>query len=291
MSTEIQIPDMVEEVEEILTPGVLEKFFSTLPEKAFQLGIRIFLAVIFFLIGMQLIKLVRRVIRKSMQRASAEKGAIQFVDSFVKAAMYVVLILMLASSFGVDATGIVALLGSAGVAIGLAVQGSLSNLAGGVLILILKPFRVGDYIIEGATGKEGTVTEIQIFYTKLLTMDNQTVVLPNGTLANNTMTNVTCQEYRRMKISVAIAYTADIRLAKGVLQKVLREDELVVQEKDRLVFVDELADSSVNLGVICWFRQGDFWKGKWQVTENCKLALDEAGIEIPYPQLDVHMRQ
>ena len=122
-------------------------------------------------------------------------------------------------------------------------------------------------------------------------MANQTVVLPNGTLANNTMTNVTSQEYRRMKISVSIAYTADIRLAKEVLQKVLREDELVVQEKDRLVFVDELADSSVNLGVVCWFRQGDFWKGKWQVTENCKLALDEAGIEIPYPQLDVHMRQ
>ncbi len=291
MSEEIQIPDMVEEVEEILTPGVLENFFSTLPEKAFHLGIRILLAVIFFLIGMQLIKLVRRVIRKSMQRASAEKGAIQFVDSFVKAAMYVVLILMIASSFGVDATGIVALLGSAGVAIGLAVQGSLSNLAGGVLILILKPFRVGDYIIEGGSGKEGTVTEIQIFYTRLLTMDNQTVVLPNGTLANSSMTNVTCQEYRRMKISIAISYTADIRLAKETLQKVLKEEELVQQEKDRLVFVDELADSSVNLGVICWFRQNDYWIGKWRVTENCKLALDEAGIEIPYPQLDVHMRQ
>ena len=252
MSTEIQIPDMVQEVEEILAPGVLEKFFSTLPEKAFHLGLRILLAVIFFLVGIQVIKLVRKIIRKSMKRAAAETGAIQFVDSFVKAALYILLILMLAASFGVDAAGIVALLGSAGVAIGLAVQGSLSNLAGGVLILILKPFRVGDYIIEGATGKEGTVTEIQIFYTKLLTVDNQTVVLPNGTLA---------------------------------------EDELVVQEKDRLVFVDELADSSVNLGVVCWFRQGDFWKGKWQVTENCKLALDEAGIEIPYPQLDVHMRQ
>lgn len=291
MSTEIQIPDMVQGVEEILTPGVLEKFFSTLPEKAFHLGLRILLAVIFFLVGIQVIKLVRKIIRKSMKRAAAETGAIQFVDSFVKAVLYILLILMLAASFGVDAAGIVALLGSAGVAIGLAVQGSLSNLAGGVLILILKPFRVGDYIIEGATGKEGTVTEIQIFYTKLLTVDNQTVVLPNGTLANNTMTNVTSQEYRRMKISVSIAYTADIRLAKEVLQKVLREDELVVQEKDRLVFVDELADSSVNLGVVCWFRQGDFWKGKWQVTENCKLALDEAGIEIPYPQLDVHMRQ
>lgn len=291
MSTEIQIPDMVQGVEEILAPVVLEKFFSTLPEKAFHLGLRILLAVIFFLVGIQVIKLVRKIIRKSMKRAAAETGAIQFVDSFVKAALYILLILMLAASFGVDAAGIVALLGSAGVAIGLAVQGSLSNLAGGVLILILKPFRVGDYIIEGATGKEGTVTEIQIFYTKLLTVDNQTVVLPNGTLANNTMTNVTSQEYRRMKISVSIAYTADIRLAKEVLQKVLREDELVVQEKDRLVFVDELADSSVNLGVVCWFRQGDFWKGKWQVTENCKLALDEAGIEIPYPQLDVHMRQ
>lgn len=276
-------------VEDILKPSVIESFFETLPEKALNLGLRILLAVLCFVIGVQLIRLVRKIIRKSMKRANAEIGAMQFVDSFVKAALYVLLILMLASSFGMDAASIVALLGSAGVAIGLAVQGSLSNLAGGVLILMLKPFKVGDYIIEGSSGKEGTVTEIQIFYTRLLTADNKTVVLPNGSLANNSLVNVTTQDCRRMDIRVGISYNADLRAAKAVLFRVLQEDEAVMKDRDMLVFVDELAASGVSLGVRCWFKQADFWPGKWRITENCKLRLDEAGIEIPYNQLDVHL--
>lgn len=280
---------VIENVEEVLTPSVIKAFLQTLPEKAMHLGLRVVLSILFFLLGVQLIKLVRRIIKKSMRRANAEVGAIQFVDSFVKSALYVVLVLMLASSFGVDAAGIVALLGSAGVAIGLAVQGSLSNLAGGVLILMLKPFKVGDYIIEGTSGKEGTVTEIQIFYTRLLMPDNQTVILPNGSLANNSLVNVTTQECRRMDIKVGISYKADLKAAKAVLFRVLQEDEAVLKDKQMIVFVSELADSSVNLGVRCWFNQADFWPGKWRVTENCKLALDEAGIEIPFNQLDVHL--
>lgn len=276
-------------VEDILKPSVIESFFETLPEKALNLGLRILLAVLCFVIGVQLIRLVRKIIRKSMKRANAEIGAMQFVDSFVKAALYVLLILMLASSFGMDAASIVALLGSAGVAIGLAVQGSLSNLAGGVLILMLKPFKVGDYIIEGFSGKEGTVTEIQIFYTRLLTADNKTVVLPNGSLANNSLVNVTTQDCRRMDIRVGISYNADLRAAKAVLFRVLQEDEAVMKDRDMLVFVDELGASGVSLGVRCWFKQADFWPGKWRITENCKLRLDEAGIEIPYNQLDVHL--
>ena len=176
-------------------------------------------------------------------------------------------------------------------AIGLAIQGSLSNLAGGVLILLLKPFRVGDYIVESSTGKEGTVTEIQIFYTKLLTVDNRTVILPNGSLANNSIVNITAQEKRRMDILVSISYSADLKRAKEVLLNVLREDEGVLKDMETVVYVDELAASSVNLGVRCWFKQADFWTGKWRVTENCKLALDEAGIEIPFNQLDVHLEQ
>lgn len=280
--------NVMDEVEELLEPGVIKSFFISLPEKALQLGIRVLLAVLFFLIGTQLIKLVRKIIKNSMKRANAETGAIQFVDSFVKTALYVLLVLTLAASFGVDAASIVALLGSAGVAIGLAVQGSLSNLAGGVLILVLKPFKVGDYIVESATGKEGTVTEIQIFYTKLLTADNRTVVLPNGSLANNSLVNVTAQEARRMDIRVSVSYKTDLKLAKSVLMQVLSEDMAVLKDRDMLVFVDELGSSAVELGVRCWFRREDFWAGKWRVTENCKLALDEAGVEIPYNQLDVH---
>ncbi|MCM1065726.1 MAG: mechanosensitive ion channel [Eubacterium sp.] len=282
--------EIIEEMEELMKPGVLKSYLSVLPEKALNLGIRALLAVVVFLIGVQLIKLVRSIVKKSMKRANAEVGAIQFVDSFVKAALYVMLVLTIASSFGLDAASIVAVLGSAGVAIGLAVQGSLSNLAGGVLILILKPFKVGDYIREDSSGKEGTVTEIQIFYTKLLTFDNQTVILPNGNLANNSLVNVSAEPHRRMDIRVGISYRADLKKAKEVLQQVLEEDEKTVKDRDRLVFVDELAESAVVLGVRCWFAQEDFWCGKWRVMENCKLALDEAGIEIPYNQLDVHVK-
>ena len=275
--------------QEMQEPGALKSFFQELPEKALHLGGRVLLALFAFVIGVQLIRLIRRIVKKSMNRAGAETGAVQFVDSFLKAALYVLLVLMIASSFGLEAASIVAVLGSAGVAIGLAVQGSLANLAGGVLILLLKPFRVGDYIQESSTGHEGTVTEIQIFYTRLLTADNKAVVLPNGQLANNSIVNITSQKDRRMDIIVGISYQADLKRAKEVLEAVLREDEAVLQEKDMLVFVSELGSSSVNLGVRCWLKQEDFWAGKWRITENCKLALDAAGIEIPYNQLDVHV--
>ncbi len=270
-------------------PDMMQNLLDRLPDRVVGFGLRILLTAVLFLVGVHLIKLVRRIVKKSMMRANAELGAIQFTDSFIKAALYVLLVMMLASSFGLDAASVVAVLGSAGVAIGLAVQGSLSNLAGGVLILALKPFKVGDYIKESYSSQEGTVTEIQIFYTKLLTPDNQTVILPNGNLANNSLVNVTTQEARRMDISVGIAYSADLKRAKDVLMQVLLEDEAVLKEKDMLVFVDELADSSVKLGVRCWFRQEDFWKGKWRVTENCKYRLDENGIEIAFQQLDVHL--
>lgn len=269
---------------------VIREFFYSLPGKAWDLGIRIVLAIVFFLIGVQLIKLVRRIVRRAMERAEAEIGVKQFVDSFIKAALYVILAFTVASSFGVDAASIVALLGSAGVAIGLAVQGSLSNLAGGVLILLLKPFKVGDYIMESTTGKEGTVSEIQIFYTKLLTGDNKVIVLPNGNLANNTITNVTAAKSRRMDIVIGISYSADLKRAKEVLQEVLDKDEKALRDKDKLVFVDLLDASSVNIGVRCWFNSEDFWEGKWRITENCKYALDAAGIEIPFPQMDVHVK-
>lgn len=275
---------------EAVEPGVIRKFLTELPEKILALGIRILLALLVFLIGSQIIKFIRKIVRKSMTRANADTGVMQFVDSFIKATLYVILVFMIATSFGVDAASIIALLGSAGVAIGLAVQGSLSNFAGGVLLLLLKPFKVGDYIIDDA-GHEGTVNEIQIFYTRLVTPDNKRIVLPNGALSNNSITNVTAAQMRRMDVIVSISYGSDIKTAKEVLMKVLEEDEAVLKDKDRLVFVDQLAESSVNLDVRCWFKNEDFWPGKWRITENCKYALDQAGIEIPYPQMDVHMKR
>lgn len=279
-----------EEFEDI-DPTVIEKFLQELPEKALHLGIRILLALVFFAIGVQCIKLLRRIIKKSLERANADVGVAQFIDSFIKIGTYAILIMLIATSFGVDAASIIAVFGSAGVAIGLALQGSLSNLAGGVLILILKPFKVGDYIIEDTNKNEGTVTEIQIFYTKLTTLDNKIIVLPNGTLANSSLTNVTHAPYRRNEIKIGISYNSDIKTAKKVLQQLLDNDSIVLQEMEKNVFVDELADSSVVLGVRCWFKKEDFWDGRWRLLEEAKYALEENGIVIPYPQLDVHVEQ
>lgn len=279
-----------EELEE-LDPTVIEKFLEELPEKALHLGIRIALALVFFAIGMQFIKLLRRIIKRSLERANADVGVSQFIDSFIKIGTYAILIMLIATSFGVDAASIIAVFGSAGVAIGLALQGSLSNLAGGVLILVLKPFKVGDYIIEDTNKNEGTVTEIQIFYTKLTTGDNKTIILPNGTLANSSLTNVTHTPYRRNEIKIGISYDSDIRTAKEVLQQLLNNDRAVLQDMEKLVFVDELADSSVVIGVRCWFKNEDFWPGRWRLIEEAKYALEENGVVLAYPQLDVHIQQ
>lgn len=273
-----------------VAPEVVKNFLDSLPEKALNLGIRVICAILFFLIGVQVIKLLRKIVKKSLTKANADIGAVQFVDSFLKAALYVVLVFMIATSFGLDAASVVALLGSAGVAIGLAVQGSLSNLAGGVLILLLKPFKVGDYIVSHGAGQEGSVTEIQIFYTKLATGDNKTVIIPNGVLANNSITNVTAAQYRRVDIIVGISYNADIKAAKTVLAEVIDKEPLAVHDKEKAVFVSELAASSVNMGIRCWCKKEDYWSCKFNLNENAKLALDAAHIEIPFNQLDVHMK-
>lgn len=269
--------------------GIIKQFLEELPQKALNLGVRILLAVVFLFMGASLIKVIRRIVKKSLKRAGADVGVIQFLDSFIKVGLYIILIFMIAGGFGLDAASIVAVVGSAGVAVGLALQGSLSNFAGGVLILMLKPFKVGDYIKEDSQGNEGTVTEIQMFYTKLLTYDGKTVVLPNGTLANTSLVNVTAANFRRLDITVGISYDSDIKKAKSLLTGLVNENPLVLQEKDKVVVVDDLADSSVVMAVKCHVKTEDYWTLRGQLLENIKLCFDEEGIMIPYPQLDVHM--
>jgi small conductance mechanosensitive channel len=269
--------------------NAFQEFLKELPEKAINLGIRVLIAAILFFIGCKIIKFLRKLVKKSLNKAGAETGVIQFLDSVLKVVLYIVLVMMIAGNFGFDATSIVALVGSAGVTIGLALQGSLSNLAGGVLLLLLKPFKVGDYIIETGTGMEGTVQEIGIFYTKLSTPDNKRVVLPNGTLSNNSITNASFAPVRRIDITVGISYNADIKKAKEVLLEVMKTDGDVLTSEPITVFVDSLGDSAVTMGLRCFCENIHYWDVKWRVTENAKLALDEAGIEIPFNQLVVHM--
>ena len=274
-------------LEKEVNTGVIERFLQQLPEQIFHLGLSVVLAALAFLIGVQLIGLLRRILKKTLIKSRVDEGAVRFIDSFVKFGLYFVLILMIASGMGVDAASILAILGSASVAVGLAIQGSLSNFAGGVLLLVLKPFVAGDYIRDGL-GNEGTVDAVDIFYTQIITPENKVIVLPNGTLANGTITNYTKCSERRIDIPVGIAYEEDIHKAREVIEAAILAMPSVLKEKEIRVFVDSLGESSVNLNVRCWALQSDFWTTKWELTEQIKYALDEAGVRIPYPQLDVH---
>ena len=254
-------------------------------------GLEVLAALVAFFIGRLVIKWIRKIVRRSFERSGADKGVEQFVDSLLKYGLYALLIFSLISSLGFDTTSVAALMASGGVAIGLALQGSLSNFAGGVLILLLKPFVVGDYIIEDTNGKEGTVKEIQIFYTKLSTIDNKTIVIPNGMLTNNSITNATAKDERQLDLRVGISYDADIRQAKSVIENLLIKDECIIKNEQINVFVHELADSAVVLGIRAWVKNEEYWETRWRLLEEIKILLDENGIEIPYPQMAVHMKE
>ncbi|MDE6622217.1 MAG: mechanosensitive ion channel family protein [Lachnospiraceae bacterium] len=270
--------------------NAFEQFLDTLPEKALGLSVRVLVAAILFFVGSKLIKFIRGITKKSLQRANVETGIIQFLDGLLKACLYGLLVLIIAGNFGFDAASVVALVGSAGVTVGLALQGSLSNLAGGMLILLLKPFRVGDFIMESGHGTEGTVKEIGIFYTKLSMTDGKVVVLPNGSLANSSITNATDAPVRRIDLTVGISYDADIRKAKEVLMGVMDSDTDVLHSEPILVYVSNLGDSAVELGMRCYCENPVYWDVRWRLLENAKNALDDAEIEIPYQQVSVHMK-
>lgn len=268
-----------------------EKLWAEYGDSLTQLGIKVLLAFLTLFIGLKLIKWIRKIIKKCLQRANADLGVMQFLDAFIKYTLIFVLLLGIASSFGFEVTSLAALLGSAGVTLGLALQGSLSNFAGGVLILLLKPFKVGDYIREDTNGNEGTVTEISLIYTKLKTYDEKIIVLPNGTLANNSLTNVTGTDTRRLDLRVSVAYDSDIKKVKSILQELLDEDVRVLKDREINIFVDNFGESGIIMGVRCYTKQEDFWQVKWHLLEVMKQRFDENRIEIPYSRVDVQIRQ
>ncbi len=247
-------------------------------------------AVVVYVIGVRLIRFFRKLLRQVLNRRGIDEGVCQFLDAIAKFLGYFILILIILSLFGITTASVVAVLGSAGLTLGLALQGSLSNFAGGVLILILKPFVVGDYIIEGTGKNEGYVHEISIFYTTLRTYDETLVVIPNGTLANNSMTNLTKSGKRRLGVSVDVAYSANLSEAKQLLSRIACDSDFRIKEIDPQVVISELAESSVRLKVFVWTDPGQYWNELWLLNEQIKLEFDQAGIEIAFPQLDVHVR-
>lgn len=282
--------DVVEETvaETVETVSGFQKFIQDKGPSVIAFGIQVLLALVIFFAGHKLINWVRKVVRASMERASSDVGVRQFVDSLLKFGLHILLILVIANNLGVESTSTAALIASGGMAVSLALQGSLSNLAGGMLILLLKPFVVGDYIIEDAHGNEGTVKEIQIFYTKLATVDNKTIVIPNGTLANTSLTNVTAKDYRQLDLRVDISYSADLKKAKQLLEQIIQDDPCVEKEMDRNVFVDNLGESAVVLGARAWVKTEEYWPTRWRLLEIIKLTLDENQIEIPFKQMKIH---
>lgn len=280
------VPEAVEDVAK--QANVFVKYVKDSIPALISFGIKLLITALIFFIGVKVIKLLRKVVQRSLERTGAEKGVIQFLDSLVKYILYVVLIMIIVGRFGIASSSIIAVVGSAGLAIGMALQGSLSNLAGGVIILLVKPFVVGDYIVAG---EEGTVKEIGLFYTTLLAADNKQIMLPNGALANGNIINVTAQDRRRVDLSVGIGYTSDLKKAKEVMYQLLSECPSRLAQEDVVVFVDNLGDSAVVIGGRVWVPAGDYWDVKWSLTEQIKLAYDENGIEIPFNQIDVHMIQ
>lgn len=253
--------------------------------------IKVVLSVIVFFVGRKIIKWILKVMRRSLERANVDAGVIQFASSAGKAVLYILLIINIAVNLGVKESSVAALLGTAGVTVGLALQGGLANLAGGVLLLLFKPFVVGDYIIQDqANGCEGTVAKIEICYTTLLSIDNKKIVVPNGTLSNSTIINVTAKENRKLEIKVGISYESDIQKAKKILEKILREDpDTKSDTEEMVVFVDELAESSVVMGLRVWVPTDAYWPTKWRLNQRIKEEFDAQGIVIPYNQMEVYV--
>lgn len=280
----------LEELQKMAKPGMLRSYLEDVTPVLVDFAVRVLFALIIYVIGKKLIKWIRKILKRALERSAVDEGVCQFLDSAAKIFLYVVLTMAVINQLGVATTSMVAVLGSVGLAVGLALQGSLANFAGGVLILWFKPFKVGDYIIEDTHKNEGTVTEIQIFYTRLLTVDNRTVVIPNGTLANSSLTDVTHQDKRRVDLYVGISYEADIQTAKGILSKIIETEPARLTEEETVVFVDSLEDSSVRLGLRFWVATHDYWNARWRVTEQIKTKFDENQIEIPYNQLTVSLK-
>lgn len=284
------ITDSLENLQKV-DKNVIQQYLEDFIPDVLNFAVQILLAVLLYLAGKRIIAFIRRFLRRSLERRDVDIEVRQFLDSVSKYCLYFVLWLMILTLFGITTASVIAVLGSAGLTLGLALQGSLENFAGGVLILLLRPFHVDDYIISNETGHEGVVKEISTFYTRLLTADNQTVMIPNGRLAGGAIVNVTGQQTRRVDILVGIAYNADLKKAKQLLQELAEKETRRLEEQPVNIFVSSLADSSVELGCRFWVKSEDYWQTKWDMLEAVKLTFDEHGIEIPFPQVDVHMKQ
>lgn len=293
MLLEVTASQTVEEaaksVEE--SAGLVKETLDTMLNWIIHKSGSLLIAILFIAVGLKVVGLLLRVFRRSFERSKMEDSVAGFLLSVIRVLGYTLVFITAATIVGFEVTSFVTILGTASLAVGLALQGALSNLAGGVLILLLKPFQVGDYIVEDNKKNEGMVVAIDIFYTRLRTHDNKLVVIPNGVLADNSLTNLTDEKKRKIEIKIAIAYDSDMEEVKQVVRKVLAGNDMVLKDEPQNIFIDSFDDSGMTLGIRAWVKTEDYWQATWDLREQVKACFDEKGIEIPYNRLEVDLRK
>lgn len=270
--------------------GALKTLWESFWPDALKFVIDLAIGILILIVGRLIVKLIIKMVRKILERTEADPGVSGFIQSLLKFSLYIVLIVIIAGAIGIPTASLIAVLGSAGLAVGLALQGSLSNFAGGVLILLLKPFRIGDFI-DTSSGA-GTVTSIDIFYTKLCTPDNRVIVIPNGTLSNSSITNVTKEVTRRIDLTIPVSYQDDIVKVKNLLQGLADElSDKLIPEQPVDIWINNFGSDAVEFTYRLWVKAEDYWPVRAVVMERVKTIFDKNGVSIPFSQLDVHIQE
>lgn len=270
------------DVSKIDIPGLIDTY-------VIPWGLNILFAAIIFIVGKWLVGMITRLVKKLMTKAHVDNILVNFIGSIISTVLLLFVVVAALDQLGVNTTSLIALIGAAGLAIGLALQGSLQNLASGVMLIVFRPFKDGDFVEAGGT--MGVVEEIGIFTTKMRTGDNKEVIVPNGQIFGGTITNYSKRETRRVDMVFGIGYGDDIRKAKEVINGIIAADERILKDPAPLVVVGELADSSVNFNVRPWVKSGDYWGVYFDLNEKIKNAFDDNGISIPFPQMDVYLQK
>ena len=265
----------------------MEQLLEKLIDWGSTFGIKLIAAIAIFVIGRMIAKGISKMIKKVMDKKNVDETISSFVSSLTFSALFIFVILAALSQVGIQTTSFMAIIGAAGLAIGLALQGSLSNFAAGFLIILFRPFKMGDYVEAG--GVSGSIAKISIFTTEINTVDNKKIIVPNAQIMNGTITNYSAEETRRVDLTFGVGYEADIKKVKDILSSIITKHELILKDPEPFVRLGNLGDSSIDFKVRVWTKTADYWAVFFDLTESAKEAFDKENINIPYPQMDVHM--
>ena len=275
------------DISKLLEDIDFSKLIDTVMEMGASFGLKIIEAIIVLLVGLKMVKIVKKFLRKSPKLDKMDAGLRSFLGSAASILLYALIIITVAMILGVPVTSFITILASCGVAVGLALQGSLSNLAGGIMLLLFKPFKIGDYI--EAAGEAGTVTEISVMYTEIITFDNKRITIPNGSLTNSVIENYSSEDTRRVDLTFNTSYANDVDTVKEVIMKVVENHPAILKTPEPFVRLSAHKDSSLEYAVRVWCKSADYWDVYFDLMEMVKKAFDENGVQIPYPQVDVHI--